>query len=178
MSVNFSDNYFALFDLPPAMSVDREQLDSRYKALQRELHPDRFVNASDSERRWSMQATSLVNQARQTLLDPLARAIYLLSLSGIDIDAETDTRMSGDFLMTQMTLRESLEDARASANPFEEFDGLRRTVHEMSKEIETAFETAFEAGNLAEARDRAREWQFLYKLKAEVDEVESELDEY
>ena len=51
-----------LFGLPQSFSVDREQLDSRYRELQRATHPDRYVNASDQERRISMQQAARVSQ--------------------------------------------------------------------------------------------------------------------
>ena len=178
MNVNFSDNYFELFDLPVSMGIDTDKLDTRYKALQHELHPDRFAGASDSEKRWSMQATSLVNQARQTLTDPLSRASYLLSLSGINLDNETDTRMSGEFLMTQMELREALEEAKSSENPLASLDDLTVRVRRMSRNTEADFTRCHEEDNLPAAREIAREWQFLAKLQTEIDELESSLDNY
>ncbi len=178
MKISLSDNYFNLFQMSESMEIDLDLLDERFKSLQRELHPDRFINSSDTERRWSMQATSLVNQARQALLNPLSRACYLLSLSGIDLDTETDTRMSGGFLMAQMELRETLDIAKNADEPFEKLDELNRQVASMTKDIREAFNVAYNDGSLDLAREKAREWQFLNKLKLEIDEIESILDDY
>lgn len=159
------------------MAVDTSQLDERYKQLQRDYHPDRFVNASEQDRRLSMQATSLVNQARQTLLDPLSRATYLLELEGCDLNSETDTRMSGEFLMAQMELRETLEAVDAATDPFEQIDMLQDRVREFQIKTREAFEVALSVSDLNVARERVREWQFLSKLKAEILETESRLDD-
>ncbi len=176
MSFNFSDNYFQLFGLPISPVIDEERLDARYKSLQRELHPDRFASATEGEKRWSMQATSLINQARQTLLDPLSRAAYLLSLNGIDLASETDTTMPQDFLILQMDLRESLESLKTSEQPCEKLNELKLEVRRHSGLTEALFTEAYAEDQLEIARTKVREWQFLEKLRAEIDEIEGEMD--
>ncbi len=173
----FTDTYFDLLDLSMSMSIDLKQLDENYKQLQRDWHPDRFVNASEKDRRLSMQATSLINQARQTLLNPLSRATYLLQLQGREIESETETRMSGEFLMAQMELRESLEMVDASSDPFEQLDELKERVDSLQVKTRQSFELALSDAELNDARDRVREWQFLDKLKTEIFETESRLDD-
>ncbi|MFX5957017.1 Fe-S protein assembly co-chaperone HscB, partial [Acinetobacter baumannii] len=74
-------------------------------------HPDRFAHAGDAERRVAMQWAAHANEAYRTLRQPLKRAIYLLSLRGIDIQAANNTAMAPDFLMQQMEWREALQDA-------------------------------------------------------------------
>ena len=110
--LDFSKNYFELFGLPVAYIVDTEQLAERYRDLQRVLHPDRYANATEQERRLSMQGATLVNAAFQTLKDPLQRAHYLLTLKGIEMDAQRETTRDSAFLMEQLELREELEAAR------------------------------------------------------------------
>ncbi|MES9845310.1 MAG: Fe-S protein assembly co-chaperone HscB, partial [Candidatus Sedimenticola sp. 6PFRAG5] len=85
--LDFSKNYFELFGLPAGYIIDAEQLSGRYRELQRVVHPDRYANASDQERRLSMQGATRINEAFDTLKDPIQRARYLLSLNGIDVDA-------------------------------------------------------------------------------------------
>ena len=109
MQVDLSSNYFELFSLQEKFDIDEVQLTQRFRELQRLTHPDRFASASDAEKRWSVQAAAHINSAEQTLSKPLARAVYLLQLKGIDLDVETDTRMAPEFLMMQMELRESIE---------------------------------------------------------------------
>ena len=104
MSDDLSTNYFEIFALPQSYSVDRAALDERYRKLQQTVHPDRFATATDQERRISMQQTALINEAYETLKDPVLRGRYLLELDGHVI--EDDRSMTGDpaFLMEQIEL--------------------------------------------------------------------------
>jgi len=156
--------------------LDLPALSERYRNLQKALHPDRHASASASEKRWSMQGASMVNDAYQTLKSPLRRAVYLLSLNGIETDEETDTQMSPMFLMEQMELRESLEDAPNQSDPIEALDSIRKQLKSSVKQSMLAFDTAVKAGRLPEARTTVREWQFLDKLGTEVRAIEERLD--
>jgi len=160
-----------------AFAVDMVTLDERFQALQTQLHPDKFAAGTDSDRRWSMQAASHVNEAYQTLSDDLKRAIYILSLQGISIDDETDTQMSPMFLMEQMEYRESLEMAPGAKDPFAALDTVRKQLNVASKEQIDDFEAAAQKGDWAQGRTVVRQWQFLDKLKREVRSVEEQLDD-
>ncbi|MGY8525102.1 Fe-S protein assembly co-chaperone HscB [Paracidovorax citrulli] len=105
------DDFFALFGLPARFAVDEAALEAAYRTVQSQAHPDRFANASDTERRVAMQWATHANEAYRTLRDPLKRAIYLLSLRDVDVQAESNTAMAPAFLMQQMEWREALQDA-------------------------------------------------------------------
>ena len=102
-AANLSDDFFVLFDLPVSFDVDLGALAERYREAQRAVHPDKFANASEAERRLSVQMAARVNEAHRVLKDPLARGRYLLELRGVDLD-DMDTRFDGAFLMEQMEL--------------------------------------------------------------------------
>lgn len=176
MQVDFSNNYFELFELSVAFDVSQDQLDLRFRSLQKYLHPDNFASASDAERRWSMQAASFVNEAYQTLSKPIKRAGYLLSLNGIELNEETDTQMSPEFLMEQMELREALGDAADQSDPYAALDSISAQLSSGQKKSAKGFASAADAENWAEARTIVRQWQFLDKLKSEVRAQEARLD--
>ncbi|MBF0262180.1 MAG: Fe-S protein assembly co-chaperone HscB [Magnetococcales bacterium] len=81
--------------------------------MQKQLHPDFFAHRSGTERRLSLEWTTRINEAWQTLNDPVARASYLLRLAGWHADRAP---MDPEFLEEVMELREALEsvDTRAS----------------------------------------------------------------
>jgi molecular chaperone HscB len=116
--MNLQSNDFELFELPVAFTLDRPQLDERWKALQREVHPDRHAAADAQTQRQAMQWSVRINEAYQRLKDPLQRASYLCELHGAPIQAENNTAMPVAFLMQQMEWREALESA-ASASEVE-----------------------------------------------------------
>ena len=64
---------------------DLNILNENNRELQRLVHPDKFANSDESEKRQAMQKTSLINQAFNTLKDPVLRLQYMLSLKGIEI---------------------------------------------------------------------------------------------
>ncbi|MBD8048986.1 Fe-S protein assembly co-chaperone HscB [Limnohabitans radicicola] len=103
-------NDFELFELPQQFAQDRAQLDDRWKALQREAHPDRFAAEGAAAQRVAMQWSVRINEAHQRLKDPLKRAAYLCELQGAAVQAENNTAMPAAFLMQQMAWREALED--------------------------------------------------------------------
>jgi len=110
--VNIDDNDFELFAIAPRFAQDRAALDARWKALQAQVHPDRFAAQGAAAQRVAMQWAIRVNEAYQRLKDPLERAAYLCSLHGQALDAETNTAMPAAFLMQQMAWREALDEAR------------------------------------------------------------------
>lgn len=177
MQVDFSNNYFELFDLPVGFDVPQDHIDTRFRSLQRLLHPDKFASSPDAERRWSMQAASFVNEAYQTLSKPLKRASYLLSLHGISVDEETDTSMAPAFLMEQMELREALESVETSSDPFGALDKITDQLNDGYRIRAQAFELASSEERWNDARGVIREWQFLEKLQLEVNALEARLDD-
>jgi molecular chaperone HscB len=110
--VKLSDSDFDLFGIPVHFAQDRAMLDTRWKALQTEVHPDRFASEGGAAQRVAMQWAIRVNEAYQRLKDPLKRAAYLCELHGAPIEAENNTAMPGAFLMQQMEWREALDEAR------------------------------------------------------------------
>ncbi|MHB1950781.1 MAG: Fe-S protein assembly co-chaperone HscB [Acidiferrobacteraceae bacterium] len=170
------DHYFRLFNLPAAFEIDAADLAVRYRELQRAVHPDRFAAGSDAERVRAVQQAAEVNDAFQTLKDPVRRARYLLMLRGVDTEDETDTVMDPAFLMEQMDLREQLEHVRSPAAPSasDALLALRERLTGRFSETMRAFGASLAEDDLEGARGRARELQFLRKLLNEADSIGEE----
>jgi molecular chaperone HscB len=121
VAVKLADDHFTLFGLPRRHALDRARLDDRRRELQAQVHPDRFAAEGAAAQRVAMQWAVRVNEAWQTLKDPLKRAAYLCELAGVPIDAERNTAMPAVFLVQQMQWREALDDA-ADARAVERLD--------------------------------------------------------
>ncbi len=119
--MKLDDDDFTLFGLPQRFALDRAALDAQWRALQAEVHPDKFAAQGAAAQRVAMQWAVRVNEAYQRLKDPLRRAAYLCELRGVPIDAERNTAMPAAFLMQQMAWREALDDA-ADADAVEALD--------------------------------------------------------
>jgi molecular chaperone HscB len=109
--VNLQSNDFELFGVPQQFAQHRAELDDRWKALQREAHPDKFATQGAAAQRVAMQYSVRINEAYQRLKDPLRRAAYLCELGGAPIQAHSNTAMPAAFLMQQMEWREALDEA-------------------------------------------------------------------
>jgi len=113
--MNLSSTDFELFDIAPRFALDRTALDARWRALQGEVHPDKFATEGAAAQRVAMQWAVRVNEAYQRLKDPVKRAAYLCELNGAPIEAESNTAMPTDFLVQQMEWREALDEAATVA---------------------------------------------------------------
>ena len=175
--MDFSTDHFSLFNLPRRFQVVAADLDTRYREIQSQVHPDRFANAGDAERRRSMQWATHANEAYQTLKKPLERAKYLLHLAGHDIQAESNTAMAADFLMEQMEWREAVMEARQGGDHHE----LEHLHNRLRGDINCRYEELGElidiAENYTEATDRVRRLMFLEKLLYEIDDALASLEE-
>ena len=67
-------NYFQLFGLETQFTIDLAKLSTLYQTLQKKVHPDRFANASSQDQLLAVKKSTLINDAYQTLKNPLKRA--------------------------------------------------------------------------------------------------------
>lgn len=109
--MRLEDDDFTLFGLAPRFGVDSQEVEARWRALQAQVHPDRFAAEGPAAQRLAMQWAVRVNEAHGRLRDPVARAAYLCELRGAHVDAQRHTAMPQSFLMQQMAWREALEEA-------------------------------------------------------------------
>ena len=175
--IDFSQDYFSLFDLPARYHCDRRKLDAAYRSLQGEVHPDRFATAGEAERRAALQSSARVNEAYRTLKDPVERALYLLSLHGIEAMSETDTALPQDFLEYQLERREAI-DAAADGQDTRRLHALLTDVRAESDELEHVLGDELDGARALEAaRMTVRKLKFLSKLAADIDAVVAEVED-
>lgn len=160
-------NHFDLFALPAAFSVDLGALDAAYRDVQGQVHPDRFVNATDAEKRVAMQWATRANEAYQTLKNPQKRAQYLCELHGVDLKTESNTAMPMDFLMQQMEWREALGDAKA-AKDMDALEALDAEVGKDRKARMVRIGEQLDAGDYEHAAQGVRALMFLEKFGEEL----------
>ena len=174
--MDFNADHFSLFGLQRSYRLDPLALDKRYREIQSEVHPDRFTQAGDSERRLSMQWATRVNEAYQTLKKPLPRAQYLLTLAGHEVDGHSNTAMPPEFLMEQMEWREAVAEARV-ARDLDELEQLHHRVKQRMNDRYEQLACLLDDEDYALAADRVRRLMFLDKLLFEIDDAMAALDE-
>lgn len=175
--MDFNADHFSLFSLPRNFRIDASALDSRYREVQAKVHPDKFAQAGDAERRLSLQWATRVNEAYQTLKKPLPRARYLLHLAGHDVGAENNTAMPVDFLIEQMEWREAVAEARLAREQHELEHLHHRLKQSMGEHYDELGVLLDDRHDETEAADRVRRLMFLEKLLYEIDDAIAALEE-
>jgi len=170
-------NYFELFDIPVSYVIDIDDLSARYRRLQQQVHPDKFVTSSAQDRRLSMQHAARVNDAYTVLKNALKRAQYLLEISESSATKE-EAVLDNGFLMEQMELRETLESISSSQNPTQTFAAFIKKIDGLEKNLISTLVTQFAnltANSFGETSQTVKKLQFINKLKEETIELEDEL---
>jgi len=175
-SPDLNQNYFELFGLPTTFALDRAQLLAAQQRLQSSYHPDRHVNDNDRDRRLSVQVASWINQAYETLQDPVKRSRYLLEISGADIPDDSTTTAETEFLMEQIELREAVEACREAADGLEQCQHIENRLTQRASELAGEFVGCFEADDLAGAVALSRKMQFIQRIQQQLGELQFELE--
>ena len=144
---------FAILGIPQGFDLDLESLGERFRSLSKRLHPDRFARGTSKERRYSLEQTTLLNNAHRTLKDPLKRAQSLLLLHGVDASGEPQPgqereKVPIEFLEETMADRERLMEAKMEGGPAQ--------VAKLAREVQGKHDAVVTelAGKL-----RAEQWQ-------------------
>jgi molecular chaperone HscB len=175
-------DYFQVLGADRVFDVDLAALERRYKDLTRVLHPDRFARADPRARRASLERTVQINQAWRTLKDPVRRAEYLLSLSGIDAREQggmgAQRAVPQELLVEVLELREGLAEARAARDD-EAVARLASLVRARRDEAMSSVALALAGGALQDAARalvsvRYHE-RFLEEVRAHEDDDPSEV---
>jgi molecular chaperone HscB len=151
-------DYFAFFGLPPKLDLNVVALEKDFYELNRRLHPDVNARASNLEQEWSLEQSSLLNDAYRTLRDPIKRTQYLLSLEGIELEEQSkaateQARATGetkkqivppDLLEEVFELNMQLEELRANKKMGEDDPALTAEIEKQKLMLEGKNEALLE----------------------------------
>jgi molecular chaperone HscB len=170
---SLNSNDFELFGLAQTFAQDKAQIDTRWKDLQRQAHPDKFADQGAAAQRIAMQWSVRINEAYQRLKDPLKRAAYLCELNGAAVNAENNTAMPAAFLMQQMTWREALDEAESA----EDLEQISRQVQQASRDVLQKIEQLIDQQQAyTEAVGQVRALMFVERFAADVDKRLDQLE--
>jgi len=143
-------DYFTFFRLPRKLNLEVAALEKDFYELSRKLHPDLNARADGKEQEWSLQQSSLLNDAYRTLKDPIKRTQYLLQLEGVELEEQSKSatekaRSSGgvkkqivppDLLEEVFELNMQLEELRAHKKMGEDDPALIEEIGRQKLELE------------------------------------------
>ena len=147
-------DYFTFFGLPRKLTLDVSALEKDFYELSRKLHPDLNARAGSQEQEWSLQQSSLLNDAYRTLKDPIKRTQYLLRLEGVELEEQSKSateqaRSTGemkkqivppDLLEEVFELNIQLEELRMQKKTGEDDPALIEEVGRQKLELEEKHE--------------------------------------
>lgn len=171
-------NYFQLFGIEVSFDVDLNQLSQTYQSLQNIAHPDRFAHASSQDQLLAVQKSAEINDAYQTLKDPLKRAKYILALRGVDMPNEQKSFSDNAFLMQQMELREMLADIKYADDVEVALSNAQQILAQAYQALLVLMSAQIRENNAtanALAGDNLRKLKFYQKLNIEVERLEDSL---
>ena len=157
---------FELFGIERRFALDRAALDTRWRALQAQVHPDRFASEGAAAQRVAMQWAVRVNEAYQRLKDPIKRAAYLCELHGVPVQAENNTAMPTGFLMQQLEWREGLDEAHGVTEVEAIADEVR--AHRGAA-LERVQQTLDVARDFTAAAQQVRALMFIERFADDID---------
>jgi molecular chaperone HscB len=157
-------DYFKFFGMPPKLNLDVAALEKDFYELSRKLHPDLNARAGSQEQEWSLEQSSLLNDAYRTLRDPIKRTEYLLHLEGISLEEQSKTateqaRASGE-IKKQIVPPDLLEEVFELNMQLEELQMNKKMGEDdpnLTKEI-TGHKVALEAKHDALLQELQKYW--------------------
>jgi molecular chaperone HscB len=171
-------DYFTFFGFPRKLNIDTAKLEREFYDLSRKLHPDIYAQAESREQQWSLQQSSLLNDAYRTLKDPVQRTQYLLRLEGVEVEEQSmsateKARATGevkkqvvppDLLEEVFDLNMELEELRAQKKMGEDNPALIEEIGRQKLELEEKYDAL-----LQELKSYWNEWDKLVDSGTEED---------
>ena len=146
-------DYFELFGLPHRFDLDTAQLNRKYLAISRNIHPDRFATAGSEMQTFALRASAAINKAFNVLSNPRQRAEYLLESSG-GKSAADDKRVPKELLTQIMMVREEIEEAKADGDDAA-LARLKASIAQQKKDAESKIAALCE--RMGDSDDDARD---------------------
>jgi len=150
-------DYFTFFGFPRRLELDTAALEKEFYALSRRLHPDVFAQSGDQERAWSLEQSSMLNDAYRTLKDPIKRTEYLLRIEGVELEEQSKqatekARATGelkkqavppDLLEEVFELNMHLEELRMQKKMGEDDPALLEEIGKAKLSLEEKYDALF-----------------------------------
>lgn len=164
-------NPFSLFGLSIEFDLDSTALNQQYLRLQRIHHPDNYATATQNEQLAAMQQTASINDAYQTLTDPIRRAEAILCLAQQAEPELEKTVRDENFLIQQLTLREELESI-GNKKDTAALDVLREKNELLWQEHIQTTQSAVAQKDWEKLKQVIDRLKFIRKLRNEIDQLE------
>ena len=164
--------FYEALDLEPKLSLDLDDLKRRFYERSRQWHPDRFTRAPAQDRQRALDMTAVLNDAFRTLKDPVSRAGYFLSESGMEVSKEAPPELLEEVFELNMALEElrsgddSVRSGLESAQT--RFEGMLAGIDASLADLFAAHDAAASPATLREVRGALNRRRYVGNLLKEV----------
>ncbi|MGN7678255.1 MAG: Fe-S protein assembly co-chaperone HscB [Anaplasma sp.] len=139
-----SEDYFSLLGLDMSFSIDLDAMERNYVLAHGTMHPDCFVDSVDKES--AARRMAKINEAYLVLKSPLARAEYILKMTGTQLSDSDRNRIVSEVF-----------DLQDSQNP--EFE-VQAEIAKCNENMEKFFS----GGEMYMAAQQVEKLKYLRKL--------------
>lgn len=137
---------FDVFGIAPSFMLDEKDLDDRYYALSKRLHPDRFAAAGTAARLKSQELAAALNQAFLALRQPENRLEALLKRAGaLSERSATQNQIPTDLAEEYFELQEAIAEDPSRAAALAR--GLRAKLESLRQKMTENLHAAAEKTN-------------------------------
>lgn len=172
-------DYYEFFDIPRCLALDPKDLEKRFYALSRQLHPDLFSRKPAREQEYALAASAVLNDAYRTLKEPIARALYVLKQEGFDIAEQGTKDVPPELLEEVFDLNMALEELHSGdegarpqlASARKRFEGMRDEVDEAMRTHFAEWDARHDRTALDAVRSLLNRRKYVTNLIARTDEA-------
>jgi molecular chaperone HscB len=159
-------DYFEFLEIPRSLSLDLKDLEKRFYALSRKLHPDLYARKSPEEKTYAEEASARLNDAHRALKDPISRAMYVLKLEGFDVGEQGTKDVPPELLEEVFELNMALEEGDASeiAALRKRFLVMRNTLDDELRELYATWDSGHSRDTLNSVRGLLNRRKYISNL--------------
>ena len=167
-------NYFHLFNLPPAPTLDEAALKKTFYANSKRFHPDFHTLEDPATQQEVLEKSTLNNQGYKVLADEDLRLKHLLEVKGV-LGEEGTNQVPQDFLLEIMEVNEALMELAFEDDPVARLrvtaliDRLEATLREEVADVYASYDDArVTPAQLDKLKDYYLKRRYLLRLREKI----------
>ncbi len=164
-----------IFAHPVQFEIDHDHIDQFYDELLLALHPDYYAQSNPTDQILSMEHTTLLNDAKETLSDPFKRGRYLLGLLN-PLNGSLDINPPQLFIMKMFELQEAIDDIEQGQGELQAVEEkVERQIQNIDQELVKQFDHLSRSKEDETATNLIKEnlgkYKFLLNLKERLQHI-------
>ncbi len=132
---------FQLLGINREFDINLEELENSYLRLQQLFHPDKYIELSEKEIKYSTLLSSMINDAYQKLNNSVSRATLLLNLFGFTLPSEKTSYNDSEVLEEVMEIQNKFFDAENSESKNVILENLNSRIDKTKNDISKSFKS-------------------------------------